>query len=77
MNDEPAKPTPLDISSEQFRVYAYPNGHRYRITHPERLYVLPNGSHRVIDSEGMVHRPTPDWLAISWKPKPGAPEFVA
>jgi len=77
MTDEIAKPQPLDISSEQFRIYAYKDGGRFRIANPERLYVLENGSHRVIDSDGMVHRPTPGWLGISWKPKPGSPEFVA
>lgn len=77
MTEQKAKPEPLDITSEQFRIYAYADGGRYRINAPDRLYVLPSGSHRVIDEDGIVHRPTPGWLAISWKPKVGAPEFVA
>jgi hypothetical protein len=77
VTDEIAKSEPLDITSEQFRIYAYADGGRYRINCPDRLFVMPNGSHRVIDGDGMVHRPTPGWLAISWKPKPGAPEFIA
>lgn len=77
MTEATALPEPLDISSEQFRIYAYKDGRRFRVSNPERLYVLENGSHRVIDGDGMVHRPTPGWLAISWMPKPGAPAFVA
>lgn len=77
MTDEVAPPAPLDISSEAFRIYAYANGQRFRINAPVSLYVLDGGSHRVIDEEGMTHRPTPGWLAISWKPKPGQPAFVA
>lgn len=77
MTDEIAKPVPLDITSELYRIYAYADGKRYRISNPEQLYVLDNGSHRVVDSDGVTHRPTPGWLAISWKPKPGQPPFVA
>ena len=77
MTNEIAKPEPLDITSEQYRIYAYKDGGRYRINNPDRLYVLESGSHRVIDGDGVVHRPERGWLAISWKPKAGAPEFVA
>ncbi|WP_103727262.1 hypothetical protein [Novosphingobium sp. HII-3] len=77
MTDEAAKPELIDITSEMYRIYCYANGARFRINHPEQLYVLDGGSHRVVDSEGVTHRPTPGWLAISWKPKPGQPAFVA
>lgn len=77
MTDQLALPAPLDISSEAFRIYAYADGKRFRINAPVSLYVLEGGSHRVVDGDGMTHRPTPGWLAISWKPKPGEPAFVA
>jgi hypothetical protein len=77
MTDDKTAPAPLDISSELFRVYAYPDGQRFRINAPVSLYVLDSGSHRVVDEEGITHRPTPGWLAISWKPRPGQPAFVA
>lgn len=77
MSDESAKPQALDITSEMYRIYAYKDGGRFRINNPEVLYILDSGSHRVIDSDGVTHRPTAGWLGISWKPKPGSPAFVA
>lgn len=71
------KPKELDISSEAYRIYTYTQGRTLRIDAPETLYVLPGDSHRVVDAEGVTHRPTPGFLAISWKPRPGAPAFVA
>lgn len=68
---------PLDISSEAFRVYTYPNGAKLRIDAPESLFVLAGDSHRIIDADGITHRPTPGFLSIAWKPRPGAPAFVA
>lgn len=72
-----AKIEPIDISSETYRIYTYPNGSKLRIDAPENLYILANDSHRVIDMDGVTHRPTPGFLSISWKPRPGAPAFVA
>lgn len=68
---------PTDISTEQYREYRYANGGVLRISNPALLYVLANGSHRIVDDEGTTHRPTPNWLCISWKPRAGAPAFVA
>lgn len=67
----------IDISSEQYRYYTYADGSRFTIVDPVRLAVMPNGSHRVVDASGETHRPTPGYLAVSWKPKDGAPAFVA
>lgn len=67
----------LDISSEEFRIYTYPNGDTFRIDEPATLWVLDGGSHRVSDKSGMTHRPERGWTGISWKPADGAPRFVA
>lgn len=68
-----APPTPHDISVEQFREYVYPDGSKLRITGPKDLYIMPNGSHRVVDMGGITHRPTPGYLGISWKQSDGRP----
>lgn len=73
----PPRSVTLDVTSEKCRIYTYASGERFHISYPITVYVLPNGSHRVVDEEGMTHRPTPGWLAISWCPKPGEPAFVA
>lgn len=70
----------LDITSEEYRVYTYGNGITFRIDAPAQLHVLSDDkgvSHRVIDCDGVTHRPERGWVAISWKPKPGEPSFVA
>lgn len=51
---------PIDISSEEYRVYTYANGDTYRIDVPTELHVLSDDkgtSHRVIDAAGVTHRP--------------------
>lgn len=71
---------PLDISSEEYRFYTYADGARFRIDLPALLHVLTddNGiSHRVIDKDGLTHRPERGWIGISWKPRVGSPAFVA
>lgn len=65
-----------DISSESFRIYTYANGDSFRINSPKELYVLAVDNHRVVDDEGMSHRPTRGWVGISWMPRLGAPAFV-
>lgn len=66
-------PTPYDISAEQYREYTYGNGDKFRVTAPTALYILPNGSHRVVDTNGVTHRPTPGYVGISWKQSNGKP----
>jgi hypothetical protein len=70
---EVATPKPHDISNEQFREYTYPSGEKLRITGPKELYIMANGSHRVVDESGVTHRPTPGYLGISWKQSDGRP----
>lgn len=67
---------PIDISSEQYREYSYPDGSKFRIDGPIALHIV-DGSHRVIDADGVTHRPERGYIGISWKPKAGAPAFVA
>lgn len=70
----------IDISSEQHRVYTYGDGKQFRIDAPVELHVLTDDrgtSHRVIDADGVTHRPERGWVGISWQPKDGAPAFVA
>jgi hypothetical protein len=77
MSDAVAEATPIpkphDISVEQFREYVYPNGDKLRITGPKELYIMANGSHRVVDASGLTHRPTPGYLGIAWKQSDGRP----
>lgn len=76
---EPAKT--IDITSEEFRVYTYPDGTTFRIDNPETLYVLIDEkggvTHRVVDIEGVTHRPERGYVGISWAAKEGQPAFVA
>lgn len=70
---------PIDISSEEYRIYRYTHG-EFRIDAPVELHVLTDergDTHRIIDASGVTHRPERGWLGISWKPKDGAPAFVA
>lgn len=68
--------TEIDISTEQWRLYTYADG-TYRIDAPVALHITDSGSHRVIDADGVTHRPTPGWLGLSWKPRDGQQAFVA
>jgi hypothetical protein len=71
----------LDITSEEFRVYTYGDGSTFRIDNPETLYVLVDDkgqtTHRVVDVDGVTHRPERGFVGISWSAKDGAPKFVA
>ena len=69
--------TIVDISSEETRAYHYPAGNLFRIEHPQTLYILANGGHRVVDKFGFTYRPERGYVGISWKPAEGQPPFVA
>lgn len=71
---------PIDISTEEFRTYTYKSGLTFSINQPSELHVITDDrgtTHRVIDKDGVTHRPERGWTGISWKPAPGAPPFVA
>lgn len=71
-------PAYLDVSTAELaRTYHYDSGQKFTIEAPARVYVLDNGSHRVIDKGGITYRPTPGWLAISWVPKFADKPFIA
>jgi hypothetical protein len=70
----------IDISSEAYRVYSYDGGRIFRIDNPAELHVITDErgtTHRVIDKDGMTHRPERGWVGISWMPREGQPAFVA
>lgn len=69
--------TIVEIDSENYREYAYADGKSFRIDKPQTLYILANGSHRVVDRGGVTHRPERGYVGISWQPLPGQPPFVA
>ena len=66
----------IDISTEQYREYVYPDG-IYKIVTPVELHITEKGTHRIVDAAGVTHRPSPGYLAIRWLPNSGAPAFVA
>lgn len=71
---------PVDISSEEFRIYTYADGSTFRIEQPATLYVIEDekgDTHRVVDKSGVTHRPERNFVGISWKPAEGQPAFVA
>ncbi|WCA46208.1 hypothetical protein [Caulobacter phage DCM] len=75
------RPFYLNTSGEEYRTYHYADGKSYTIADPVDQYIFLGKSgewtQRVIDAKGVTHRPTPGWIAISWKPRPGEPAFVA
>jgi len=66
----------LDISSELFRVYEYPDGTEVTIYEPLLLNVSPTGGHRVYDLTAMSHYVAPGWVHIYWSAREGEPNFV-
>lgn len=65
-----------DISSEEFRVYEFPNGETVRIEAPAVLAVSASGGHRVLDGAGISHYVPTGWHHLYWKAKDGNPAFV-
>jgi hypothetical protein len=63
-----------DISSELWRDYIYPDGKTFRVNDPLELYIV-NGSHRVVDMDGVTYRPERGYVGIRWKPRAGKPPF--
>ena len=66
-----------DISSEQERVYEFPDGDEIVITEPVWLSVSSgSGGHRILDNAGVCHYVPFKWIHLYWIPKEGAPYFV-
>lgn len=70
----------IDISSEEYRTYHYPDGSMLKVENPTTLYLHRDEegwTHRILYSEfNLVMRPERGWIGISWKPRKGAPVFV-
>lgn len=69
----------LDVSTEEYRVYTFPEGHQIRVDLPSRLWVKVSStpgvghSHRIaLENGNGVYIPA-GWLKIEWKNKPGQP----
>ena len=60
----------LDISTELWREYHYPEGVTLHIQDPVKLHIRVsdkgNHSHRIIDARGHGWYIKPGWLAIEW-----------
>lgn len=70
----------IDLTSEVYREYHYiVDGQRgvYVIHSPLNVTIMDNGTHRVVDSTGVTHRPSPNFIALNWKAKEDQPKFVA
>ncbi len=65
-----------DISSEQWREYAYPDGGLLLIKGPIALNVSKSGGHRVLDGAGVSHYIPKGWRHLKWQVKDGLPHFV-
>lgn len=61
-----------DISTEEYRIYIFPNDEKVIINKPKQISVSKNG-HRIIDSEGLSHYIPSGWIHLYWK---GDPPFV-
>jgi len=59
----------MDISSEIFRLYRFPQGDTVLIKHPKTLFVDDEGVHRVVDMKGNIHVVPLGWIHIKYKHK--------
>lgn len=67
-----------NIQDESWREYVYPDGSVYRINSPYMLWIFEGKSgwtQRILDTDGVTHRPQPGWLAIRWEARPGHPAW--
>lgn len=65
-----------DISSEESRVYRFPDGSSITINEPIKINVSKSGGHRVLDKSGTSHYIPKGWNHLSWKAFEGQPNFV-
>lgn len=66
-----------DISTEEYRVYHFPQLESIRINNPTHLHVSASGGHRILDADGVSHYIPSGWLHLKWKAKEGEANFVA
>ncbi len=67
----------LDISSELYRVYIYPDGTEVVIDEPVLLHVSPSGGHRLFDLTRTSHYVVPGFVHIFWLAREGEPNFIS
>lgn len=69
----------LSLTSELYREYVSEDGNVYRIEHPFSLFILLDGSHRIVDIDGVTHRPPKfgDQYVVRWLSRKDYPYFVA
>lgn len=67
----------MDISSEAYRVYVYPDGTEVTIYEPVLLHVSASGGHRLYDLSNTSHYVEPGFVHIYWTPREGEPNFIA
>ena len=66
-----------DISTEEYRIYMFPQFEGIRINSPTHLHVSDSGGHRILDASGESHYIPKGWIHLRWKAKEGAANFVA
>jgi|SaaInlV_100m_DNA_5_1039725.scaffolds.fasta_scaffold23832_2 hypothetical protein len=64
----------IDISSEYWRTYLFPDGTTVKVDSPQYLHVSESGGHRIYDKGGESWYINSGWVAIKWKAQPA---FVA
>lgn len=67
----------IDISSELYRVYVYPDGTEVTIYEPLLLHVSQSGGHRVYDLNNTSHYIVPGFVHIYWGVRDYEPNFAA
>ncbi len=67
----------MDISSELYRVYVYPDGTEVTVHEPLLLHVSFNGGHRVYDLSNTSHYVVPGFVHVYWTSREGEPNFIA
>lgn len=65
----------VDISSELYRTYTFPNKEKVIIQKPLKLSVSKNG-HRVWDVQNKSHYIPIGWIHLEWQVEEGKPNFV-
>lgn len=63
-----------DISSEAYRTYIYPEGVEYSVVGPLLISISESGD-RIFDDRGDSHWIHPGYVSITWRAKPGKPNF--
>jgi hypothetical protein len=65
-----------NISTNQYRVYEFPGGHKVRLEKPLKLFVSESGGHRVFTADGISHYIPTGWIHLYWEVGENQPNFV-